>query len=270
MEIILYIILLVCGTAFVLLFGLLLLSAAVFTSRRIWMPVACAGKAETGMLHWRRGPSMYSNEFVAPDGTALSPKKYQSYVTRGESMCLCGIHEGAVLFVRKDYCFDEQRITFPKILLLKRDKWGWKNWKDIVLMWLGLKPSYKVRRAWALYRVGEDDVDAILEQIREDATFGFLESRPEFMGWDAMKNNFKNVKLGKYKTKYSGCEKDADANHLAVISTTLHKNIMFSIHPVRVIEGEVECYYNTSDVNEPMGDNPLQGGNKDEYVCQVG
>lgn len=258
MELILYIILVLGGIALLVLFGLLLFSFVVYTSHHLWIPVACAGKAEVGMLHWRRGLSMYSNEFLAPDGRRLTPKEYKAYVTRGDSMRLCGILNGAVLFVRMVFRFDEHRMTFPKILLLKRDKSGWDNWMDNLLMWLGLKPSYKVRRAWSLYRVGEDNDNEILERIHHDQSFAALEANREFMGWDEMKKNFKEVKLVEYMKKYSNCKVAGDENHLAIISTTLHKKdnqIKFSIHPVRVIEGEVECYYNVSSPNEPSSQN---------------
>lgn len=259
METILYIILIVCGTAFLLLFGLLLFSSVLFTSRSIFMPVACAGKAEVGMLYWRRGLSMYSNEYVKPDGDQLPAKDYKSYVTRGESMRLCGIREGAVLLVKRGYRFDEQAVVFPKIMLLRRDKQFTREWKDVVLMWLCLKPGHKVRRAWSLLRVGTDDVDAVLERIGREEAFCFLRNRPEFMGWDEMKKNFKECKLEKYKNTYIGCENADDVNHVAIISTTLHKKgnkIMFSIHPIRVIEGEVACFYNVTPDTEPDNRTP--------------
>ena len=127
------------------------------------------------------------------------------------------------------------------------------------LMWLCLKPGHKVRRAWSLLRVGTDDVDAVLERIGREEAFCFLRNRPEFMGWDEMKKNFKECKLEKYKNTYIGCENADDVNHVAIISTTLHKKgnkIMFSIHPIRVIEGEVACFYNVTPDTEPDNRTP--------------
>lgn len=234
MDTLILIILAVCIALFIILFAMLANAALKCGKTESKFPVACAGALEENTTYWGYGLSMYSNEFLSPDGTPMSPDDYDIYSTSGESMSLCGIHDGAQLFVKKNEKPNVETLDYPKILILNIDK---KTKKQ--------EPKFKVRRAWKTVRLGNTDLDKALEEIRKEEKFKKLESSDKFPGWDNMKKLFHDEKLETYKEDYPDWDNTGSNNNLAIISTTLHDNtINFSIHPARIVKGVVECFYN--------------------------
>ena len=163
-------------------------------------------------------------------------------------MSLCGIHDKAMLFVRKNRKTDVTELKYPKIVILNREESGEEKVHRN-------SPKFKVRRAWRCIRIGKDDLEKTLESIHEDEKFKKLESRDEFMGWNEMKDNFLNEKICIYKKNYPDCLETNSKNNTAIISTTLHiasGRIMFSIHPARVVIGTVECFYNMTEEDKAV------------------
>ena len=243
METLILIILALCIALFVVLFTALARTAYRCGKTETKIPVACAGSVEPGSAYWKYGLSMYTNEFLNPEGEVITADEYDIYITSGESMSLCGIHDSALLFMKKSKHIDLNSLAYPKILLLERDM---DNLKERFKTATRQEPKFKIRRAWRTVRLDCMNPEEVLESISTEDKFRKLTESNKFIGWQEMKDNFIQEKLPAYRSRYAGCENPSSENNTAVISTTLHDDrILFSIHPARIVKGVIECFYNT-------------------------
>ena len=237
MEIILLIIISV--GAVILLLAFVYLSRVLRYYRRSEekYPVACAGTYEKGIDKADFSFSISKGDFRGHNDQLLDVEDYDFYVVNGESMSLCGIHDKNLLFVKKGFSVDRlSQISFPDILILKRDEASESE------------AQYKVRRAWKIVRSGED-VNKLLHEIIESSAFEKIRGSDKYPGDDAVLKDFADVRLKRYREKYSKVLSANAKDNVALISTTLHmkeREIYFSIHPAASVVGQVAYSFDVS------------------------
>lgn len=211
---------------------------AVFNSNKSVYYAACAGNPESKMTEKVSGASMSSNTMLDEEGNKLVTDDYQVFVASGESMSLADIHDGDMLFSKKEFRYEEIEMCLPDIFILKRERPEPKE------------PLYKVRRIWALWNVnGEQQIDSLLREIIHSEKFQELKRDGEksalYPGEIHLINDFKK-RLEIYRKEHEGCDNPQNDSHVAVISTTLRKGenkISFSIHPAKIVVGKVNYVY---------------------------
>lgn len=153
-------------------------------------------------------------------------------------MLLCGIQDNDILFVRS--VDQPDNLECPSVLVLKRDQQAIVDAlskKD--------KAKYKVRRTWAIVRIGEDNTEECVKQIMASDNFKKLQHKyPDaFLSNEDMLEDFKQERFTRYMKQYPNSNITSDINHIAIISTTFrtskNNKVFFSIHPARLIVGKV-------------------------------
>lgn len=194
--------------------------------------VACAGTFETGIEEKTISVSLEENQFYDNKGNLLDKNLYNNYVVKGESMCLCGIHDKDLLFVEKGFTQEQlKEIALPDIFVIRRRE---------------AKPGeakFKIRRGWRICNVQEDDLTALLEDIiKSDSFQTSVRNKKEYPGDGIMVQDFQEERLAKYRADYITCPNAKKENEVAILSTTLRTDIneiRFSLHPVTAIVGKV-------------------------------
>lgn len=208
--------------------------------------VASAGKIyagtpkEIGILHLQK------EKFIL-DETTPKFEDLKKFVIRGSSMLLCGIKNNDIILVDSNY--NLIHTNFPCVYVLRRD--------DELLKDANKKNDYalfKVRRSWTICNIGEKNAMLeIIDKIMQTTEFISIKKQytSAFQTPERLKEDFEK-RLQTYREKYPHCSEDGDANNQVVISTTLNKandRVHFSIHPTRMIEGEVLYSFNISPDN---------------------
>lgn len=204
--------------------------------------VACAGSPNWGNRESRDVIFFDKNSLQTVDGQRIDISQYDSFIVSGYSMLLSGIKDGDLLLT-KPIALQSTDISFPRILVLERDKSAREDAirkNDYAL--------YKVRRTWCVCKAS-DDLDNKLDNIMMSESFETLRrSFPEnFLDTNEMKQDFRK-RLATFKCHYGDCENENSENNVILISTTLHtrmdsgyyNKVTFSIHPLRLVKGEVK------------------------------
>lgn len=209
--------------------------------------VSCAGSAIANAPYEIRVQSLSSMKFRDRDGGLVNSEEYDKYWVKGSSMMLCGIQNNDLLLTKK-ISLDNLSFEKPHVFVLERD--------DHVCRKVALEndmAEYKVRRAWAIVRMGEDNLMEYVQGILATEKFKELRNQhPEaFLSDEEMLEDLASVRLNKYKEHYPNCENKSDENHVAVISTTLKASkgnkVTFSLHPARTVMGKVFYSYKICD-----------------------
>lgn len=246
MEKIIYFgIIIICSIAFIVIFSKLLkefgkqLKLAQVTS----VKVSCAGSSIANAPREVR-VQLYNRKFYDRNNHLLNPDAFGKFWVKGWSMLLCGIEDNDLLFTREVHFHDNISFDRPHVYVLKRD--------DYVRNKVATKndlAEFKVRRAWAIVHIGKDDLIECAKKIITSAFFADLRKKhPDyFLSEKEMLDDFKNERIEKYKNQYPNSTDASDDNNIAIISTTLKASkgnkVTFSIHPARIIVGEVVYSY---------------------------
>ena len=201
--------------------------------------VACAGSVIINTPNEVRIQSLENQMLYDKQGHLINIDDYDKFWVKGWSMLLCGIKDNNLLLTKK-VIFDNMSFEKPHVLVLRRDshmrqKAALKN--DLA--------EFKVRRTWAVVRIGEDNITECIRRIISTPNFRELKAKfpTEFLSDTEMIEDFKTERYNKYVEQYPDSSSADDGNHLAIISTTLKvskgNKVTFSIHPARIIEGEV-------------------------------
>jgi hypothetical protein len=204
--------------------------------------VACAGSPNWGNRESRDVIFLDKNSLQTVDGHRIDISQYVSFIVSGNSMLLSGIKDGDLLLT-KPITLQSANISFPRILVLERDKAAREDAirkNDYAL--------YKVRRTWCVCKAS-DDLENKLDDIIKSESFETLRrSFPgNFLDTNEMKQDF-GKRLATFKCHYEDCENENSENNVILISTTLHtrmdsgyyNKVTFSIHPLRLVKGEVK------------------------------
>lgn len=235
-----YIILAVAVIAFVVFFVLLIYGEFQIRKNREVMlqrinvetySVACAGTYPED----RSIPAKYEavalayNDFSDKRGQIIDTDFYDAYVIAGKSMQFCGINDGDLAFVRKDFDSATLASLLPCALILRREA-------DIN------ECQYKVRRAWAICDFDEQ-LSQIVKDIINSPAFKVIKTIDVYDGNKALLDDFTEKRLKRYREQYIDCLNPQAKDKKVVISTTYHVEdgkIRFSIHPVSSVVGKVE------------------------------
>lgn len=202
--------------------------------------VACAGSSVANTPRSVKIQSLGKQTFPDQEKKLLNPDHYRLFIVRGLSMLLCNIRDNDILFTLPVEQLDKISFDRPSVLVLKRDKHA-----QMEAVSKNDQAKYKVRRTWAVVRIGEDDLEERVKQIMKSEGFRKLKNEhPEsFQSDEEMLEDFKTERITKYMNQYPHSNSKADDNHVAIISTTLrtskNNKVFFSIHPARIIIGEV-------------------------------
>lgn len=199
--------------------------------------VVCAGDYKKGVKAIKKSVSITDNKFLDYEGKALDTNKYDHYIVAGNSMKLCGVNEGDILFVPKDFTTSQLRKNLPQILVIKR-----RNAQKE-------EAKYKVRHTWIICNINED-FSTLLLSLKDIPSFKSLLNTPECDGLDKMIEDFLENRLLKYKEHYPDCNNANSIYHEVVVSTTLHTDsncIRFSVHPTVLIKGIVQYSFTVKD-----------------------
>lgn len=205
--------------------------------------VACAGSVVAGAPNNVKiqnfdGFKLYDNE-----GGLINTNEYDKFWVKGGSMLLCGIRDNDLLLTRR-VSVDDVDFGRPHVFVLRRDD---EVCSEAVLH--NDMANYKVRRTWAVINMGEDNyVEAVRNIMKTESFVSLRNQNPAvFLSESDMIDDFMTERVRKYMVRYPECENMGDENHKAIISTTLKvsdgNRVTFSIHPARIIEGEVVYAY---------------------------
>lgn len=183
--------------------------------------------------------SLSSQKFYDNAGNLINPDEFDKFWVKGCSMLLCGIRDNDLLFT-KPISLDNLSFTKPHVFVLRRDdhvrsEATFKN--DLA--------EFKIRRTWAVVRVDVENIAACAREIILSQNFQDLKQNNSeaFLSEEDMLRDFVEERVSKYMNQYPTCIHEADENHIAIISTTLKASkgnkVTFSIHPARIIVGEV-------------------------------
>lgn len=234
---------------FTWIFGIVLASAFVFLlvmfcirmSSTIMLPVAFAGHIHVGIPKNKEILNVNPDGFKDKDGNVLKLNPSTCFSVSGRSMLLAGIEDKDIIFTKAIPVPAE--IEFPCVTVIRRDH---TSMCDIAAQ--GNLPKYKVRRSWGQYDVAKGNEKDILQKldsiIAMQAFKKLLKDSSAICSMDAeeMKRDFMEKRWPTYKQNYPTCQQGNDANHIAIISTTLdvkENKVHFSIHPYRCVVGQV-------------------------------
>lgn len=209
-------------------------------AKTLTVDIACAGSPVAYTPCAVRIQNLAAQTFSDGTGNMITPKDYIPFIVRGTSMLLCGIQDNDILFTKSIDQLDKISFKRPSVLVLKRDQ---QALADAVLK--NDMAKYKVRRTWAIVRIGEDNVEEQVKQILACDGFKNLQEQYlyAFLSDEDMLDDFKKERITKYMKQYPNSRIQSDANHVAIISTTLRASkgnkVFFSIHPARIIVGKV-------------------------------
>lgn len=200
-------------------------------------PTACAGSDTSGKVREASSASVSVNKFFTPEGHPINPADFRQFVVIGNSMSLCGINDGNLLFV--DPNSNSGSTEFPQIIVVRR-----RNPQPEAA-------QYKVRRAWFETTISADLISQI-DQLATHPKFHELLSSRHCKGLDYMKKDLTETRVPRYKENYPDCEKPESRYHDIVLSTTFHTDtddILFSIHPVEEVVGRVVYSFTIPQTN---------------------
>lgn len=204
--------------------------------------VACAGSSTPGALKNVIVQNLSTRNFQTEvPNESINFDSYKKFWVKGNSMLLCGIENGDILFTRP---IKPKKIKdlngLPKALVLKREG---RSLTEAIAK--DDYARYKIRRTWAILPFDEDLLLAKVDEILHNTTFQDLRAAyPEnFLSNEEMKTDCREKRIGNYLRDYPNCKKDSSKDNLVIISTTLREEngktkVFFSIHPARIIVGE--------------------------------
>lgn len=241
-EIIFFIIILICliGVIAIFIMSATKLAGQLKMVKVATINVACAGSVTNNTPSVIRVSNVANQEFVDQNGNLIDLSKFNLFWAKGWSMLLCGIQNDDLLLTKPISSLDDISFDRPHVLVLKRDSQSRKD-AEIRNDWA----KFKIRRTWAYVHIGEDDISQCVLSILQSIEFRTLKEKypQSFLSDEEMIDDFENERLTRYMTQYPNSEKVSDTNHLAIISTTLRTSkgnrVFFSIHPARIIVGEV-------------------------------
>ena len=200
------------------------------------LPIACAGSVTSGQAipATTEVSSLKYIVFKNQQGDVLNPYDYSLFCVNGGSMQFCGINDKDIIFVRPiNSSFDD---SYPKVLVLRR----YSNLDKSEV-------QYKIRRTWKKYTYSssENFVTFVKNELMCDDVFrSFYKKHLAYIGTEAeLLEDLSENRIKKFEKEYLQLESGPID---VVISTTYHtdsKKIRFSIHPVALIEGEVEASF---------------------------
>ncbi len=236
MELTFYILLTILTIGFTIYFMRMVKTLAALRAearrdrKRELRSVAFAGSYCQGVGDQAMTASVKTNKFYAPDGTALNPDEYLQFVVSGNSMKLCDIYDGNMLFVKKG--FKPEDLTALPLILVIRRRAAKAN-----------EAKFKVRRSWIRCAV-TDDIKTCLEELMESKKFRQVLDAEQCPEMSVLLDDFFEKRLATYLAHYPDAKEAESDCHDVVISTTWHtddtKGVRFSIHPVKDIVGIVD------------------------------
>lgn len=174
--------------------------------------------------------------FKDKSGNILNPSEFLHFIVHGESMQFCGIHNDDIIFVDPSISVNDDNVSFPTVLVLRRLK-----------IRTG-RPQYKIRRAWKTCRYSDDaEILATLDGILSSRNFQVIKDLQVYDGDSALVDDFKRIRLPHYLDNYVNCSNPNDEDRNVIISTTFHPSdntIRFSIHPSSAVVGRVVASFN--------------------------
>lgn len=208
------------------LYRLIMLRRRAYEKRFREYRTVSAGNPEDGEPELTKSLSTSGNVFCDEQGIPLHTQDYDTYVVRGESMTLCGIHDRDIIFVRKGFSSSTlPDVTFPEAFVIRRH------------MVKPGEPLYKLRRTWRTFLPGKEDAQKAVREIMESGSFRRVCDEKVYPGDKEMSHDFREKRLPQY------CKEIPD-NPPAVISTTLKQGrLHFSIHPQASLMGKVAHAY---------------------------
>lgn len=199
---------------------------------------ACAGSPGTDTPRCTDSIPMKYNTFRTKDGKIIDPKDYLQFIVKGDSMRYYGIHDGDIIFVKRN--FKPEYLTasiLPKTIVLKR--------KIVTVD----ESEYKVRRAWAVCdidRCKEQLVEIMKTRLFEIITKIQDETGKLLFNQDKAVEDFETKRLPRYRAQFIDCDNPQEEYSRVVLSTTYdtkEKKIHFSIHPISLVVGIVSESY---------------------------
>lgn len=245
MKVIFFIsIIVICLVVIVSLFLMILtdFTKQLKSARTTTVKVSCAGSAVENAPKEVQ-IQLDDRKFYDNNKQLVKPEEFEKFWVKGSSMLLCGIKNDDLLFTRK---VSTENISFnrPHVYVLKRE--------DYVCQKVAIEndlAEFKVCRAWAIVRIGKDDIEKTARNIIKTKFFKELQENNAsfFLSEQDMLDDLVKTRLKKYKKQYPDCEEESDINNRAIISTTLKASkgnkVTFSIHPTKTIVGEVIYSY---------------------------
>lgn len=206
---------------------------------------ACAGSERPDTPKELSVYKLKKEKITDKNGKPLRMDEYECLIACGQSMLLGGIDDEDLLLVKP--VTDVTRLVFPSVLIIKRDDFAKQN-----AVRLNDYAEKKVCRSWALCDLSKEDAVEKVKECMNQKEFVELKHGHEdkFPSTDDLIQDFKDKRLGRYKTKYPSFNQESDENCLAIISTTFDtqdKKVHFSIHPARMIESEVYYSFHISE-----------------------
>jgi len=204
--------------------------------------VVCAGSYDHGYPPEKEeSVSEVNNDFTNSSDRILKVEQFHRLIVKGNSMRLCKINDGDLVFVKKGFVSDDlDDSPMPKILVVKR-----RNP-------LPGEAKYKLRRTWLQANATDsfDDKFATLASLRG---FSDLVNGNCSPGLQSLIDNFIDNRVPKYFQDYPDARDPKSPFHKVIVSSTLDTEsgmIHFSIHPVQNILGEVAHVFSpASDEN---------------------
>jgi len=246
MEKVIYIsVITICLITFIVIFSILLkeFGKQLKLAKTTLVKVSCAGSAVANAPREVK-VQLNNRKFYDKKNNLVNPNDYDKFWVKGWSMLLCGIKDNDLLFTRKIQSLDAVAFDKPHVYVLRRD--------DYVCNKVAIEndlAEFKVRRAWAIIRIGKDSlIECIKNIISSDFFMDLKHKYPKsFLTEEELLKDFEDKRFKKYMEQYPDSANESDENHIAIISTTLKASkgnkVTFSIHPARTIMGEVMYSY---------------------------
>lgn len=216
------------------------LKLAVATS----VKVSCAGSAIPNTPCEVKVQGINRRKFYDKNNNPVDPEKFKKYWVKGWSMLLCGIKDNDLLFTHDIKLNDILSANYPQVYVLRRDDYVRHKVAEENDM-----AEYKIRRTWAVVRIGKDDLIECAKRIMSTDEFKDLQKKysTAFLKEEEMLEDFENERIEKFMNQYPDSVEETSENHIAIISTTLKSSkgdkVTFSIHPARTVVGKVIYSY---------------------------
>ena len=206
--------------------------------------IAAAGSAHPETPEKIKLKDLPLQKFHNRAGEPIDFKNILMFCVRGWSMLLCGIRNNDILFAKPVSETAIKHLSFdnPKVLVLKREG---KSLKEAIEK--DDYAKYKIRRAWAMLPFDEAQIMAKVNEIMQHATFKKLQREypANFFSDEIMKASLAD-RIVNYEQEYPNCKKASSKDNVVIVSTTLRniegekdRKVFFSIHPARIIVGQV-------------------------------
>lgn len=169
-------------------------------------------------------------DFIDKDGHKIDAGSFDIYIAVGDSMRLCGINDGDMLFVDRNY--KDSLSSLPKVLVMNIS-----NAKENEV-------KYKVRRAWKVCSIN-DDLDNLIGEIQNSVKFAVLKNSEYYSDDNSMIEDF-HIELDKYRKEFLTGRQDNDYSEIVISTTIREEKIHFSIHPLQLVAGVVRHSFDTT------------------------